>query len=222
MNENILHVGDSKVYLLSIVKGLVSEGDRLKSCIEASKIEFDLGALSISKEELEGLKKLVAGDLSEEDVDVDIRPSSPEKIYAEKLSRFGEVSLPPPAYTAFLNYCSEHKIEVVAFDMDEEHYTMAYCDHVTGTQWLRQAFREKRLQKKEIEAETPEEFALKWDAMINKLEGFQELERHREKVMAKNIKRLSKRGSLLAVIEEERAKGVMDLLKSEDDELNEE
>jgi len=219
MNKYSLYIGDSKVCLVSIVKGLVSEGDRLKSDMESSDIRFDVGGLPISNEELKGLKSLLAGDLSEDDVDIDIQPSTPEKVYAEKLSRFGEVSLPPPAYTAFLNYCSEHEIDVEAFDMDEEHYTMAYCEHVTGTQWLRQAFREKRLRKKKIEAEEPEDFAIKWDAHINKLEGFQELERHREKVMAKNIRRLSKRGSLIAVVEEERAEGIVELLKdgSDDD-----
>ncbi len=217
MNTHSLHIGESKVRLLSIVKGLVSEGDEVKSSIEDSNIDFELGALPISEEELEGLNTLVAEESFDDDEEVDIQPSKPEKIYAEKLSRFGEVSLPPPAYTAFLNYCSEHEIEVEAFDMDEEHYTMAYCDHVSGTQWLRQALREKRLHKKKIEAETPEDFAVEWDSVINKLNGYQDLEKHREKVMAKNIKRLSKRGELVALIEEERVQGVVDLLKGEDE-----
>lgn len=215
MNKYSLQIGDSKVRLLSIVKGLVSEGDEVKSGMKDLDIDFELGALPISEQELKGLNKLVAEE-SFDDEELDIQPSNPEKIYAEKLSRFGEVSLPPPAYIAFLNFCSEHEIDVEAFDMDEEHYTMAYCDHVSGTQWLRQALREKRLHKKKIEAETPEDFAVEWDAVINKLKGYQDLEEHREKVMAKNIKRLSKRGALIALIEEERVQGVVDLLKNED------
>ncbi|MEF8873088.1 MAG: hypothetical protein V5A88_00280 [Candidatus Thermoplasmatota archaeon] len=210
MSKYKLNIDGSEVYLLGVVKGLVSEGDRLKEDIERLKPDFDVGGLPISKEEVKGLKDFV--EKSGADDEIEVEPSTPERIYAEKLSQFGEVSLPPPSYTFFLDYCKERDIDIEAFDMDEEHYTMAYCDHVTGTQWLRQALREKTLRRKNVDAETPEEFALKWDKIINKLTGFQELENHREKVMAKNIKRLSKRGALIGLIEEERMEGVVDIL----------
>lgn len=212
MNGSKLIIDDSRVHLIGVVKGLVSEAEKLKKNMQSSDLDFDVGGLPISKEELEGLRDLM-GEGSEEGPETDIEPSTPEKIYAEKLSRFGEVSLPPPAYTFFLKYCSEHDIDIKAFDMDEEHYTMAYCDHVTGVQWIRQALREKRLSRKKIKAKTPEEFALKWDEIINKLKGFQELEEHREEIMAKNIRRLSKKGVMIAIVEEERMEGIIGFLK---------
>lgn len=198
----------SKVYLLGVVKGLVTEAERLEKIVK--NINFDVGALPISKEEVEGLKEFIYDD----ELEMDIEPSKPEKIYAEKLSEFDEVSLPPPSYVFFVKYCIENEIEIEALDMDEEHYTMAYCDHVTGSQWLRQSFREKMMGKKSIDAESPVEFVKKWDGYINKLEGFQELEKHREKVMAKNLSRLSKRGNLVGLIEEERIEGVRNFLKN--------
>ncbi|MFP3871860.1 MAG: hypothetical protein ACOC55_02230 [Candidatus Natronoplasma sp.] len=210
MSKYKLEIEDTEVYLFGVVKGLISEGERLEKEIPEIRPDFDVGALPISQEELTGLKDFVKEDMDE---NLNIEPSTPEKIYAEKLSRFGEVSLPPPAYTFFLDYCDNRSIELKASDMDEEHYTMAYCDHVTGTQWIRQALREKTLRRKKVEAETPAEFALRWDEIINKLKGFQELENHRERIMAKNIKRFANKGVVVALIEEERIRGVVKLLK---------
>jgi len=192
----------SKVYIFGVVKGLVSEAERLEK--EVKKLKFDVGGLPISKEEKKGLKEFI----QREDIETNVEPSTPEKVYAEKLKRFGDVSLPPPSYTFFMNYCLEKGIDIEAIDMDEEHYTMAYCEHVTGIQWIHQALREKGLRSKKIEAEEPAEFAVKWDQFINKLKGFQELEAHREKIMAKNIDRISERGDMVVLLEEERIEGV--------------
>ncbi len=190
---------------MGIVKGLVSEAEKVKKKLES--LNFDLYALPISKEELDGLKEFI-----EEEEAIDIEPNKVEKMYAERLRKFGEVSLPPPSYVFLLKYCAENDKQLKSLDMDEEHYTMAYCDHVTGTQWLRQAFREKSLSRKKIEAETPKEFALGWDKVINKLKGYQELESHREEVIAKNIRRLSKKGDIFCLVEVERLEGIVDNL----------
>ncbi|MFP4000567.1 MAG: hypothetical protein ACLFSM_01645 [Thermoplasmata archaeon] len=206
-SEYRFEINDSKIYLFGIVKGLVSEADRLKDIVKG--LEFKVGGLPISKEEKKGLKELIIN----EDMETDIEPSRPEKAYAKKLSEFGEVSLPPPSYTFFLKYCLENDIETEAIDMDEEHYTMAYCDNVSGFQWIRQSIREKGLFRKDIDANHPVEFAKKWDGFINKLKGFQKLEAYREKTMAKNIYRLSKRGDMVVLIEEERIDGVKKKLK---------
>ncbi len=210
-SEYQFEIQGSKIYLFGIVKGLVSEAERLEDILE--DIVFEVGALPISDEEIKGLKEF----MNNEDLEIEVEPSKPEKAYAQKLSRFGEVSMPPPSFTAFIKYCSEHDIEVEAIDMDEEHYTMAYCDHVTGFQWIRQSIREKGLFGKEIDADDPKDFVKKWDAFINKLKGFQKLEAYREKVMAKNIQRLAKRGDLVVIIEEERIDGVRKRLKNVSD-----
>ena len=198
-------INGSQVYLMGIVKGLVTEAEKVEDNIES--LQFDVAALPISKEELDGLKEFI-----EEDEEIDIEPNKVEKMYAERLSKFGEVTLPPPSYVFLLKYCEEEGKRIESLDMDEEHYTMAYCKHVTGTQWLRQAFREKSLSRKKIEAETPKEFAIRWDRVINKLKGYQDLENHREEVIAKNIKRISKKGDMFCVVEVERMEGIVDSL----------
>ncbi len=208
--------GGSKIYLFGIVKGLVSEAERLEKIV--NKLDFQVGGIPISNEEMDGLEEL----MNNEGLDTEIEPSKPEKAYADKLSEFGEVSLPPPSFTFFLKYCLENGIDAEAIDMDEEHYTMAYCDRVTGFQWIRQSIREKSLRGKDINADSPVDFAKKWDRFINKLKGFQELEAYREEVMAKNIYRLSKRGDILVIIEEERFEGVKEQLLKMEEESNKE
>ncbi|MFW6196815.1 MAG: hypothetical protein ACOC5D_05715 [Thermoplasmatota archaeon] len=198
-------IDGSKIYMMGIVKGLVTEAEKVKNNMKS--LDFEVAALPISKEELDGLKEFI-----EEDDEIEIEPSKVEKMYAERLSTFGEVSLPPPSYVSLLKFCEEENKRLESLDMDEEHYTMAYCKHVTGTQWLRQAFREKSLSRKKIKAETPKEFALKWDKVINKLKGYQELEVHREEVIAKNIKRISKKGDVFCIVEVERMEGIIDNL----------
>lgn len=199
--------GSDHIYLKGVVKGLVSQKEEIEKF--ATKIEFTIGALPISSEELESLKEM--DDLDEE---LDIEPSKPEKIYAEHLSEFGDVSLPPPSYIALLEFCLEEEKELESLDMDDEHYTMAYCKYVTGSQWLRQSFREKSLSKKKFPSKNPRDFARGWDKAINKLKGYQKLEKNREEVMAKNLNRFSKRGSIFALVEVERLKGVVKSLKS--------
>lgn len=204
----VLKKDDTYVYIVDVVKGLNPEVERTIDQLES--VSFKVGGLTVSKKELEGL-----GDMVDGDVDISIEPNRPERIYAEKLSEFGEVSLPPPSFVAFLKYCRENGIELFAIDMDEDHYTMAYCDHVTGTQWILQSIREKRLKKKTFPTDDPRSFVKEWDRTINKLKGFQELEDYREDIIAKNLVRISKKGDSLALIEVERVEGVVNKMEDE-------
>lgn len=195
----------SILYLEGIVKGLVSESLKVKK--RSRDLDFDIGCLPISIEDLRSMISL--GDLE----NLDIEMSIPEMAYANNLERFGQVRIPPPSYAVMIHECKRQGKPVEAIDMDDEHYTMAYCKHVSGTNWIMQSFRDKRLLKKNIPGEDPVEFALSWDKEVNKLSGYRELERHREVVMAKNIYRLSKKGAVYAIVEVERFSGIVDTLK---------
>ncbi len=197
------------ILLVGAVKGLVSKANELLN--EYKRSDFDIGALPISKEDLEGLKYFI-----DNPDDFDLELSTPEKAYARNLQEFGDVSMPPPSYISFYEYCIENEIPIHGIDMDDEHYTMAYCDHVSGLQWIRQSFIEKKLLKTNIDASTPEEFAVKWDERINHLSGYTDLERHREKVMGKNLERLSRKGTVFSIVEIERMDGVIEELKRDD------
>ncbi|MFW5903845.1 MAG: hypothetical protein ACOCTK_00070 [Candidatus Saliniplasma sp.] len=203
---NTLKKNGTRVHLVDVVKGLNSDVEMILDRV--NNLDFDVGCLAISDDELKGLRTMVEGDK-----EINVEPNAPERIYAENLSKFGEVSLPPPSYVAFVKYCIEYKIKVIAVDMDEEHYTMAYCDHVSGTQWMLQSLREKRIKRKNFKNKTARDFAIEWDRTINKLKGYQELEKHRENVIAKNLVRVSKKGDSLVLLEVERLDGVTEQMQ---------
>ncbi len=196
------------VYLEGIVKGLVSESKRVEKRLES--IDFDVGGLPVSIEELNAMEILLRDVIEDREFGMSV----PEKAYANNLKRFGEVRIPPPSYITFIKFCRDGDVKVNPIDMDDEHYTMAYCKHVSGTNWIMQSLREKRLLKRKLPAETPVDFAILWDKEVNKLKGYRKLERHREKVMGKNIYRLSKKGILFSLLEVERLKGVIANLRS--------
>lgn len=200
----------ANIYLLGVVKGLISEAERIETQID--DIDFKEGGLPISEEELSALEEVVKNE--REDIDYEL--TTPERAYARNLSRFGKVKIPPPSYISLLKICRERDIKVNGLDMDEEHYTMSYCDNVSGFNWIMQSFREKRLLKKKIKADDAVDFALKWDKKINRLSGYKKLEQERERVMAKNINRISKRGDLLSIVEIERVKGIVESLTDND------
>ena len=98
--------------------------------------------------------------------------------------------------------------------MTEEEYTDAYCHFISTFDIMRDSWFKAKLDKKSLEAKTPEEFVLKFDRTVNKTKGHKGLEREREKVMAHKIWKLTKKQSvILAIIELERAGGVVSELR---------
>jgi hypothetical protein len=193
------------ISVLGVIKGLKTEVDRVQSAFDLTGP--DIVAVSISKEELEGLRNLP------DDYVPDL--SRYEQIYAEGLSRFGEVAAPPPCYVATLELADHRGIRLVPVDLDEQSYSDLYCAAVPGTTLFRHSTRTWILKRRRFSDEGAEEFVLKWDKVVNDLEGFRAIEDKRALAMAKGVLALcgdSKK--VLAVIELERAKDVLELIKS--------
>lgn len=81
-----LKVDGCTIHVLSVIKGLKSETEKVRKAFEETKP--DVVAISLSREEVEGLKNIPD--------DYEPELSRYEEIYAEGLSRFGEVAAPPP------------------------------------------------------------------------------------------------------------------------------
>jgi hypothetical protein len=197
-------IGPSRVMVLPVVRGLVSEEAKVEDAFE--KCSPGAVALSISKEEAESLKILEKEEAPLE--------TPEEEVYVENLRKFGEVRKPPPCFSKAVNLCKESSVECVGADMTEEEYTDAYCHFISTLEVMRDSWFKAKLDKKSLEAKTPEEFVLKFDSIVNKTKGHKGLEREREKVMAHKIWKLSKKQRMiLAIIELERANGVVSELK---------
>ncbi|UCD91950.1 MAG: hypothetical protein JSV43_06880 [Methanobacteriota archaeon] len=200
----VVYVGSSKVAVLPVVRGLVSEERKVES--NFNKWTPGSVALSISKEELEALKQF-----KDEGAELE---TFEEEVYVSRLSEFGEVRKPPPCFHKAVKLCTENEIECVGVDMTEVEYTDAYCHFVSTFEVMRASWFKKRLQSDSLKSETPEEFVLKFDQTVNKSKGFQELEKEREKVIAHKIWKMAKtQNKIMAVIELERSDGVLSELK---------
>jgi hypothetical protein len=191
------------ISVLGVIKGLKAEVGRVQSAFDLTKP--DVVAISLSKEELEGLRNLpddYVPDLSRYD-----------QIYAEGLSRFGEVAAPPPCYVATVELADHRGIRLIPVDLDEQSYSELYCAAVPGTTLFRHSTRTWILKRRRFSDESPEEFVLRWDKAVNNLEGFRTIEKKRAETMAKGILAAYEGSSdVLAVIELERAGEVRDLI----------
>lgn len=203
--QDAITVKDSKIYFVDVVRGLKSEADRVKLAIQ--EVKPDIVAMSVSKEEIEGLR-----DYIREPYEVEM--SRYEELYAKNLSRYGDVFLPPPCFLAGLEEAENRRLELVGVDMDDETHTAAYCALVTGSELFRHTTRFNVFKLKSFRAKTPAEFVKVWDRKVNNLRGFRELEKERERYAAKALTdlALSSKRRIIAIIDIERADGVRRIL----------
>lgn len=201
-----LELGGSRVYLLGTIKGLMSEADIVERA--AREIKPEALAIHIGKEEIKGLRAVVDGDVQTTYL------SSYEKVYAKKLSRFGEVQIPPPSLVKGMAMSSEMEIPILPLDFNDEEFASIYTEKISGLTMIRQSLRLKRVNRKKFKSDTPEEFMREWDRVSNRLKGHRNLEVKREEHMARRIRKISKRyGVILCILELERLQGIHELLK---------
>ena len=97
--------------------------------------------------------------------------------------------------------------------MDDEHFTAAFCKYVSTLEMVRQGRCEKKWDRHVFKAQTPEDFVVEWDRVVNWLPGYQALERAREEWIAKGICILNKKhDNVLVIVELERLAGVQKFL----------
>lgn len=206
MRSEEVERGGCRIQVLGVVKGLRSEAGKVKEAFDSFKP--DKIAVSLSEEELDGLRNLP------EDYEPEL--TRYEEIYAEGLSRFGEVSAPPPCYVAAVELADHYGVPIVPVDMDERSYTELYCALVDGTSLFRHSTRTWMVRRRRFSDRGPEEFVLAWDRAVNNLECFKRIEHERAETMALGIEKACKGiGRLLAVIEFERMADVRLLLEKE-------
>jgi len=206
MNARKMHTGQCSIHILPVIKGLVSETESVKKAFET--LHPDMVAISLSKEELDGLRNMPD--------DYEPELTRYEEMYAKGLSKFGDVAAPPPCYVAAIELADHEGIPLVPVDLDEEAYTELYCASVPGSTLFRHSTRTWLLKRRSFKADTPEQFVKAWDKAVNKLEGFDTIEAKRTESIAQGILGASaKSRSLLAVVEIERADDVCKLVDAE-------
>ena len=194
------------IHILPVIRGLTSEVETVRKAF--AEVKPDLVAISLSKEEVEGLRNLPS--------DFEPELSRYDEIYVTGLARFGEVAAPPPCYVAAVEIADSEGLPVVAIDVDEESYTELYCAAITGQALFRNSTRTWFLRKKSFGADTAEEYVVKVDRAFNNMRGFRQIEYERVDWMSRELLKTTKRArNTLAVVEYERAAEVLSQL-SED------
>jgi hypothetical protein len=200
-----IEIGGSSIQLLGCVKGLVSESSIVQRAVEETAPT--LIGLHIGPEEMKGLNAVIDGELKETEL------SSYEKLYALRLSRFGEVQVPPPSLVQALRSARTMGIPVEPLDMGDAEYSELYVEEIGGITMMRQSLRLKKVSRVKFKEEDPARFSMHWDQVVNHLAGFQRLEARREHLMAERIRHLSRKGGVhLHVLEMERLKGIYSFL----------
>jgi len=199
-----IELNGSRVFILPVIKGLVSEGEKVRTAI--TDVGPEAVGISISKEELEGLR---AYDGEE------IELSELEDTYRSGLEEFGEVQLPPPCYLEALKVCDELGIPLIPIDMNEELFSDRYCELIGGLELVKESFFSHRIAKKRFDMESAEAFVLDYDRKVNGGKGISALNLEREKHMAGIVEQISlTRSSVLVLVELERSVIVIEALEA--------
>lgn len=191
--------------LLSVVKGLVSNEEILEQALNEEKP--DILALPMPPEGLKDLKRW-KGDIGE------LPLTDEDMLYIRGLESFGEARLPPPCYISAIRLCEKRSIRLEAVDMDEDMFSNFFCDNVSIFDLWRRTRTSQRMQKRWIDASTPEEYADTWESLLLRNKGLAAVEKERERYIAEAIIRLSSHGKTLAIIEHERRKGILENIDS--------
>ncbi|MDG6225056.1 MAG: hypothetical protein QCI82_06040 [Candidatus Thermoplasmatota archaeon] len=199
--------GGFRIHILGTIKGLVSESFTVEQVIEM--LGPDLIGVHISPEELEGLAMVIDGEYKR-------TPMSPlEKVYAIKLSRFGEVQIPPPSLVQALRSSRERGIPIFPLDMNDEEYSDAYTENVGGLTLVRQSLEIKRINRMDYKGSDAAAFCTHWDRTVNRMSDFRTLEKLREERMAMRVHELSSKARVsLFILELERLEGIRRILLS--------
>ena len=193
-------IGDCSVTILPVIKGLVSEYDRVR---EAITDDYDCIAISLGLEEIEAMK---AADTEEWDYD----PSNLDSVYAHHLKQFGEVTVPIPAFKAVIDACASMGKQPMPLDMCDEDFTKMYCDCVSTFDILKENRVLKKSMKTTWDLSSPEAFVRQWDDLINTIKGQRAVSLRREEYIAGQLTDLARyKKNILAVIEYERVDGIM-------------
>ena len=199
-----IELNGSKVYVLPVIKGLVSEGEKVRAAILETRPEAV--GVSISREELEGLRSYQGEEIG---------LSALEEAYRAGLEEFGEVQLPPPCYLEALRACEELGIPIIPLDMNEELFSERYCELIGGLELVKESFFSHRIARKRFDMASAEAFVLDYDRKVNGGRGISALNLERERHMAETTsKMLHTRKKLLILIEIERSLGYIEKMEN--------
>lgn len=194
-------IGDCEFDLIPIIKGLVSEKDKVIQALDSKT--YDATAVALGAEDITAISK-------RDEIEGEFESSDLDTVYSGLLTQFGNIDMPDPAFTTLIDICKDRDIPVIPLDMTDEEYTQLYCETVSTVEFLREKRLIKKALKNKFDTSSPESFVTEWDALVNHLSGYAKMSKYREEYMAEQIKDIANyRKNVLLLIEYERVNGVM-------------
>lgn len=197
-------VDGSRLTLIGVCQGLVSEAEAAVAAIEAEQPA--VVAVALGPEMAENVDELVAGPaLGAED-----------DAYREGLSEWGEVRLPSPTFPAVVEAAEEMEARVEGVDMAEADYLDRHLDLIGILALMKRALRVRWLGWRPPKVASPGAFCRAFDDRVN--EGpFRTLQSDRERRMADALANLAEEDTVACVLEIERLDGVKQALRARED-----
>ena len=200
-------MGDCDLDIIPIIKGLVSEKEKVIDAM--SKKDYETAGVSWGIEEIEAVRRRdeITGDNETNDLDV---------VYLYKLKTFGDVDMPDPAFTYAVDEFSKRNVSVIPLDMSDDEFAEAYCREVSTFDFLRENKIVVKAMKREFDSSSPERFVMEWDSLINEVKGYRKMNRVKEEFIAEQIRDIAKyRRNVLILVDYERFDGIMRILGEE-------
>ena len=200
-----LRIGECDLDIIPIIKGLVSETEKVKDAL--SKKDYETAGVSWGIEEIEAVRRRdeITGENETNDLDV---------VYLYKLKAFGLVDMPDPAFTYVVDEFSKKNVSIIPLDMSDEEFAEAYCREVSTFDFLKEGKIVSKARKRDFDTTSPEAFIMEWDALINEVKGYRKMNRVKEEFIADQIKDVAKyRKNALILVDYERFEGIMYILE---------
>ncbi|MGP6207424.1 hypothetical protein ACNF42_05280 [Cuniculiplasma sp. SKW3] len=188
---------DKNFEILFAIKGLVSEGEKVKD--QLYEYIPQLIYIGISPEELEGLKKFIENPFT-------VPMGDYEVIYGTILSKFGEVEIPPPIYTQAVTYGMNRNVPMKGIDLDEDSFGDVYGENFRIRDLVRYIRKKRRMMRREFNLNSPEEFVIDWKNEIETNPGLKKMEESRSAQICSEIRKAveeNKEVRRIAIIEYE-------------------
>jgi len=197
-----MEIRETRVTIFPAVRGLVNDGRKIEELLRSNG--FDAVGVSVSPEELAGLRYMPTQKAEHDPLG---------EAYTILLSNFGDVSSPPPCFSAAVDTGDRMGIPVLPLDMNDDQYTELYCELVGIRDMLRESRISKRIQRMRFDVSDARSFVYDWDRRVNSPKGFRALEMKREEHIAERIADMARLyRKVLAVVEMERSDGVVNFL----------
>lgn len=203
-----LRIGDCDIDIIPIIKGLVSEKQKVVDALSSKN--YETAGVCWGIEEIEAVRRRaeITGDNETNDLDI---------VYLYKLKTFGDVDMPDPSFTYIVDEFSKKDVAVIPLDMSDDEFAEAYCNEVSTLDFLKENKIIRKAMKKEFSTSSPEEFITEWDALINEVKGYRKMNLVKERFVASQIRDIAKyRRNALVLVDYERFEGIMSILEEEE------